>query len=297
MEYQIFQLFMIILQWIKIMLKCFVSNCLKKKLNISWTCSARVNDLSLKTLKLMKESGCNSIYVGIETGSQRMQKIINKNIDLDKALNKINLIKNLGIDVTVSLIYGFPDENFEDFKDTVTYIEKLYLKGIKNVQLHLFRVYCKTEEYEKVKDQLYLSEDPRLKSLFEDKFIDLDSKKLIELYPVLFSNFYTFNSNIRDRYAVFGTFIYILSVTSNIFIESIKYIIKEKGLLNMFYDLENYINKLHFNIKEFYSYNTDITNKIFINMMRTYLDHELDRSKFIWQHKIFNYEKNLQVSI
>jgi radical SAM superfamily enzyme YgiQ (UPF0313 family) len=59
-------------------------------------------------LTLMMQAGCRDIYFGIESGSQRMQKLIRKNLDLDDAIAKLRLATDLGMRVTVSLIIGFP---------------------------------------------------------------------------------------------------------------------------------------------------------------------------------------------
>lgn len=60
----------------------FCENVIGRKLNITWSCSARLDTLSEPLLDYMYEAGCRRIFLGIETGSPKMQKLINKNLNL-----------------------------------------------------------------------------------------------------------------------------------------------------------------------------------------------------------------------
>lgn len=225
--------------------KLFCEELKRRKLNIEWNCSARVNNLDSCILELMKESGCKNIFIGMETGSPRMQRIINKNIDLEQAFQKIIEIKNLGIDMTISLIYGFPDESIEDFFETICYIERLYEYGIYNVQMHYFNIYNKTEEYNKVKDIMYFEKNSIDFSLYEDKTFDSETIHLITEYPCLFSQYYTFDTEVRKKYPLFETLICMISISIHIFENTLLNIIKQKGILNLYKDLEKEIIEIH----------------------------------------------------
>ena len=50
------------------------------KLNISWSCDARVNNMTKEGIELMAESGCWQIAYGVETGSERIMKWLQKKI-------------------------------------------------------------------------------------------------------------------------------------------------------------------------------------------------------------------------
>ncbi len=54
-----------------------------------WNCSARADCIDEEMLDEMAASKCTAIYIGIETGSPRMQVIEKKNLDLDKSINMI----------------------------------------------------------------------------------------------------------------------------------------------------------------------------------------------------------------
>ncbi len=48
----------------------------------TWKCSARMDCVDDELLERMSSAGCSSIYYGIESGSERMQKISKKHLDL-----------------------------------------------------------------------------------------------------------------------------------------------------------------------------------------------------------------------
>lgn len=75
-----------------------------------WRVSARVDCVDKELLEKMAEAGCVGLYFGLETGSMRMQKLVQKRLDLDLVAPTLDMTENLGIETTVSLITGYPEE-------------------------------------------------------------------------------------------------------------------------------------------------------------------------------------------
>jgi anaerobic magnesium-protoporphyrin IX monomethyl ester cyclase len=92
-----------------------------QKLHIDWACTTRVDRVDYSLLKEMKRAGCVSIDYGIESGSERMLAVINKNItkaSIEKAL--FESVK-AGIIPNVFLMVGFPDETENDILETIAF--------------------------------------------------------------------------------------------------------------------------------------------------------------------------------
>lgn len=101
-------------------------NLLKRKnIEIQWACETRVDNLSKELLELMSASGCRALYLGIESGSQRILDFINKKITVEQIENAINWSKKYGIRTYCSLICGLPGETFEDYMITKNLMERL----------------------------------------------------------------------------------------------------------------------------------------------------------------------------
>jgi radical SAM superfamily enzyme YgiQ (UPF0313 family) len=85
----------------------------------TWSCSARTDCVDEELIELMAAAGCKGMFFGIETGSERMQKIIDKHLDICRAHAIIDVAERAGIRSTVSLITGFPQETSDDLRETV----------------------------------------------------------------------------------------------------------------------------------------------------------------------------------
>ncbi|UCE08642.1 MAG: cobalamin-dependent protein, partial [bacterium] len=62
----------------------FCDKLIKENLGINWDCNTRVDVVDEELLKKMKAAGCNGIKVGIETGNERVLKLINKSTTLSQ---------------------------------------------------------------------------------------------------------------------------------------------------------------------------------------------------------------------
>lgn len=103
----------------------------------TWYCSARTDQIGDGLLATMKEAGCRGIYYGLETGSQRMQALIAKRLDVEESLKVINSTAAHGLEVTTSMIVGFPNEQVADLRDTLRVFLDLKAAGHAMVQLHV----------------------------------------------------------------------------------------------------------------------------------------------------------------
>jgi len=96
-----------------------------KKLDIEWECDTRIDNLSYDILKLMKESGCKYIRIGIESGNERVLKLINKQITKEKARQVVSDAKKLGIKVITYFMTGIPTETKEEVLDSLNFAKEL----------------------------------------------------------------------------------------------------------------------------------------------------------------------------
>lgn len=95
---------------------------LNSNLNIKYSICADFRTLNSKVVKLLKESGAFRIMIGLETASKRIQKNINKNIDLGKAKRILKICSEENLRTTITLICGFPWERQEDIEETLEFL-------------------------------------------------------------------------------------------------------------------------------------------------------------------------------
>jgi radical SAM superfamily enzyme YgiQ (UPF0313 family) len=224
--------------------KLVISN----KLNITWGCSARIDCLDEEMISIMSDAGCKSIFIGIETGSQRMQRKINKNLIIESIYPIIKLLNKYNYKITVSFIYGFEDEKEEDVKQTLNMIDNFMKSGCKIV-LNKCTVFVGTELFNNVKNDLILEEQFSILTNVKDFSY---CKNIIEDNPEIFPNFYTFKTDLREKLKYLDVFITYF------------YIFLYKGLRRTYYIFMNYYkdNIIAF-YREFETLNPDFVNEQF----------------------------------
>lgn len=209
----------------------------EEELDIEWSCSVRLDTIDEEMIEKMAKAKCNAMYIGIETGSKRMQKILHKNLDL----NRIGLIaeacKKNNVAITFSFIMGFPDETIQDFRDTIRLIEKLVLFNCaKNeIQLHMFSPYPATEETNKIKDILVFPDNKNYLPIIQRNCLFQETEEIIEKYPQLCSAYMDFYTEVRTKYRGFPNFIEMVMQAKATFVFSISYLILQYGLI-LIYD-------------------------------------------------------------
>lgn len=102
------------------------------KLNLKWSTLARVDNVDLELLKELKNSGCIEIKYGVESGSQKMLDLMNKNITVDEIKKAFKLTKYVGINAKTLIMHGFPKEDYNTTKETIALLEdlKMYISRV-----------------------------------------------------------------------------------------------------------------------------------------------------------------------
>ncbi|RZN40385.1 MAG: radical SAM protein [Methanophagales archaeon ANME-1-THS] len=107
-------------------------------LDVIWSASSRVNTITRTLAEKMKRAGCRAIYLGIESGCQRMLDRINKGTTLEQARNAVEIVKKAGMQTVGSFIIGIPGETADCLKKTITFAKKI---GIDFAQFTLLTPY------------------------------------------------------------------------------------------------------------------------------------------------------------
>lgn len=101
-----------------------------KAYNISWRAigGLRIDSMDTELLTAMKESGCYQVWLGIESGSDRILNLMKKELTVDQIIQKIKLINEVGIDAGGYFVLGYPGEKLNEMKKTIALSLKLGLK-------------------------------------------------------------------------------------------------------------------------------------------------------------------------
>jgi radical SAM superfamily enzyme YgiQ (UPF0313 family) len=164
----------------------------------TWGCSARTDCIDDELLELMARAGCTGIFFGIETGSQRLQHVINKKLDLADAVERIACADRNGIKTTVALIAGFPEETRDDLRDTLHFFIDSLRFDHAEPQCSLLAPLAATPVYDQHKhhlvfDQIY--SDMSHQSWQQDP-VEIE---MIKSHPEIFPNFYAIPTDQLER--------------------------------------------------------------------------------------------------
>ena len=109
----------------KLRVKKFCQMFADQGFDIPWGCNAHVANVDKSLLEAMRNSGCNKIFFGIESGSQQILNPLKKGFKLEQAEKAVKWAKKLGMAVTASFIIGLPGENRLTIKETINFARKI----------------------------------------------------------------------------------------------------------------------------------------------------------------------------
>lgn len=190
---------------------------IKRKLDIPWTCLARVNFVDQETLGWMKKAGCWQISYGIESGNPEVLKIIKKGLTKEMVRQALKLTKKAGIGIRGFFIFGLPGDTKKTMQETIDFAKSLSLDV---ANFYITMPFPGTELYREGKNwgaMKKIDYDKYLVNLPEElAYIPkgLDSKTIKEFERRAYREFYR-----RPKY-LFSQFLQIKSLRE--FLEKIK---------------------------------------------------------------------------
>ncbi len=96
---------------------------------IRWSSFIRANSISKENVKLLRDSGCISTMIGMESGNKNILKEMNKEDTPEHYLEVIELLNKHGISTQLTFLIGFPGETPETIEDTVSLINQFHHQG------------------------------------------------------------------------------------------------------------------------------------------------------------------------
>lgn len=173
----------------------FCDELMSKGLKIKWSCTTRIDCVDKELIDQMANAGCYATMYGIETGSQRMQSLIKKNLKIGDMDDAIKHAIQRGLDVSCNFIIGFPDEHEDDLDETLRTVLRAKTLG-STVSAHLLDVMPGTYLYNK-----HLAELKYDGCHFSHTISDLneEEEKMVLDHPEIFSGFYYIESPSASR--------------------------------------------------------------------------------------------------
>jgi radical SAM PhpK family P-methyltransferase len=97
---------------------------IKNKYRFNWFSFFRCANTDEEVFDLMAESGCRGVFLGIESGDQRILKAMNKFAVLDRYRHGMRRLRERDITTFASIIVGFPGETEESVNNSMQFLEE-----------------------------------------------------------------------------------------------------------------------------------------------------------------------------
>lgn len=111
----------------------FVSALDSAQVSVRWKCQARADQLDSGLIELMASHGCFEIDLGIESGCERLQKYMRKNLDLTATVEVVRHVHDSGMACKAFFMLGFPAETYSEIAETINYSLLLKEAGLQDV--------------------------------------------------------------------------------------------------------------------------------------------------------------------
>lgn len=98
---------------------------IEENLQMPFKAEMRTDHLTAEICALLKDAGCVRAKLGIESGSPRIIKQIQKDETREQMLEGCNMLKAAGVPFTVYLMTGFPGETDEDLGMTIDFAKQV----------------------------------------------------------------------------------------------------------------------------------------------------------------------------
>ncbi len=103
-------------------LRGFVQALQERDLQIPYEVITRADRMNLEVVQLLKTSGCFRVWIGAESGSQKILDAMNRMVKAEKVVEMIRLAKQHGIQTGTFIMLGYPGETEEDIIATRDYL-------------------------------------------------------------------------------------------------------------------------------------------------------------------------------
>lgn len=83
---------------------------------------SRADRLNEDVLKTLKRSGCFRVWIGAESGSQKILDAMDRRVDVVKTREMIKLARKTGIKAGTFIMLGYPGETKQDIRETIAHL-------------------------------------------------------------------------------------------------------------------------------------------------------------------------------
>jgi radical SAM superfamily enzyme YgiQ (UPF0313 family) len=105
-------------------LRQYAAEMKRRGLHIPFECISRADRLNEEAVDLLAELGCFRIWIGSESGSQRILDAMERGVKVEQVQKAVELSRSRGIQSGMFLMWGYEGEELQDIEATITHVKR-----------------------------------------------------------------------------------------------------------------------------------------------------------------------------
>lgn len=103
-------------------LRSYAEEMRRRGLHPPFECISRADRLNAEMLDLLRELGCFRIWIGSESGSQRILDAMDRGVTVEQVQRAVELCRARGVESGMFLMWGYDGEELEDIEATIRHV-------------------------------------------------------------------------------------------------------------------------------------------------------------------------------
>ena len=96
----------------------------KADIQIAYECITRADRMNDEIIDILKETGCKRVWIGAESGSQKVIDLMDRRVEVVKVREMIRSTRKKGIETGTFIMLGYPGETEEDIEETIEHLKE-----------------------------------------------------------------------------------------------------------------------------------------------------------------------------
>jgi anaerobic magnesium-protoporphyrin IX monomethyl ester cyclase len=105
-------------------IRTYAAEMKRRGLRIPFECISRADRLNAEMADLLAELGCFRVWIGSESGSQRILDAMDRGVKVEQVQSAVELCRTRGVQSGMFLMWGYEDEQMPDIEATIQHVKR-----------------------------------------------------------------------------------------------------------------------------------------------------------------------------
>jgi len=96
----------------------------RRGVTLPFECISRADRLNLRVVETLAQMGCFRVWIGSESGSQRILDAMERGVTVEQVQTAVALCRSVGIQTGMFLMWGYQGEELSDIEATIEHVKK-----------------------------------------------------------------------------------------------------------------------------------------------------------------------------